>query len=699
MLDGLKPLGSKYGKPALVAALLFALTVALFWPATGYDFLNFDDDRYVSGNEMVRKGLTLEGVRWAGRAVYESYWLPVMWLSYMVDASVFGSEPFGFHFTNILLHAFNAALLFLLLHVWTKRLWPAVFVAALFAWHPLRVESVAWIAERKDVLSGLFFLLSLLSYTWFSRRPVMGRDVPAALFMALGLLTKPILVTLPFLLLLLDYWPLERWGARRADGRVAWWGLISEKVLFWALCVLFCVLTYYTQSVGQAIHSADAIPWVERFVAVPVAYLFYLKKTFLPTDLRMIYGDLSTSLLLSAAAALVLVLLTVALVVAGRRSRAIPAGWFWFLGLLVPVIGIVRVGVVHVADRFTYLPSIGLAIAITWVALTLMSRGRGRTVLGGILGVALLAACAWQTRATLPHWQNSGTAFAHVLKSLPDNALANNNYGESLLSTGQAEAALRHFEKAMAIDPATTPFIANAGMALVLLNRATEATTLVGKALVQKNPRCPFLNLVMGVALIEQGGPERAVPYLKRAIGDTMERPTWRMELTRAYLESGQMAEASNQFRLVKAAGWEALSSFEGMCSYYAALWQKGHGQRAWSFYERMLKLQPDNVLMLNNVAWLLATDPPPAVPAAREEALRLALRAHELSGGTYPSILDTLAVAYAANRQFDSAVSSAEKARALALATGQDAMVAKLDARLRAFRAGQAWGKTGPVE
>jgi Tfp pilus assembly protein PilF len=687
---------SNHWKTALMVVLLFAITFWIFWPATGYDFLNFDDDRYVSGNQVVRQGLTPESVKWAFRSVYESYWLPVMWLSYMTDTAIFGTEAFGYHFTNILLHAINAAIVFLLLQAWTKRFWPSVFVAALFAWHPLRVESVAWIAERKDVLSGFMVLLSLAFYKRFSRNPVSGREVWAALFMALGLMTKPILVTLPFLLLLLDYWPFERLSLSRDDLRTKGWHLISEKVLFWALTILFCFLTYYTQRIGKAIHGVDAIPWGQRLLSIPSAYLFYLEKTILPINLSMIYGDMDIAPPRVLIAVLLLLGITIAVLWAARRCRALPVGWFWFVGLLVPVIGIVRVGTTHVADRFTYLPSIGLGICAAWGAAWLLPQRRWSRTLAWCLGVAILAACVWQTRRVLPVWKNSGTAFENVLRHIPDNALANNNYGEALMGVGQTEAALRHFDKAISIDRQTTPFIANSALALVLLNRTDEAIARLDKALKGLNPRCPFLNFVMGLAWMEAGKPERAIPFLKSANEDPMIRPTWRVELARAYLEAGRKKEADIEFERVANQGWAALTNFEGMCNYYAALWQKGHGRRAWSFFERALTTHSNNVAILNNVAWFLATDRPAGVSS--EEAVRLALRAKDLCTVVPPGIMDTLAAAYAANDEFEQAIRWSEQAQQLALSNGMAGLAVRIGERTRAYREGKVWGKEGPV-
>jgi protein O-mannosyl-transferase len=686
----------KHGKAGLITGLLFLLTMALFWPATGYDFLNFDDDRYVSGNQIVRQGLSIEGLKWAFRYIYESYWLPVMWLSYMADSTIFGTKAFGYHFTNILLHALNAALLFVILRSWTGRTGPALFAAALFAWHPLRVESVAWIAERKDVLSGFFFLLSLAFYKRYSRNPVTGREVPAALFMALGLMTKPMLVTLPFLLLLLDYWPLNRVQLTRESLKSKARGLITEKLLFWCLTGLFCYLTFYTQMIGSSIHSTEAFPLMQRLAFIPPAYLFYLQKFLFPVHLSMIYGELNASAIYSLIAGILMLAITAAALWAGLRSKAVPVGWFWFLGLMVPVIGFVRVGVIHVADRFTYLPAIGLGVCIAWGAAELLpKRAWVRTFLW-CAAVLLLSGAAWQTRQVLPIWTNSVTAFENVLRYLPEHGLANNNYGEALLGFGQTEKALEHFDRAIAIDTNTTPFIANSAIALLLLNRTDEAIVRLERALREKNPYCPFLNFALGLSWMEANQPEKAIPFLKSANMSSMIRPTWRVELARAYIEAGRMAEASNEFAVVTQHGWDHLTTFEGMCHYYAALWERGHGRRAWTFFERTVAIHSNNIALLNNVAWLLATDPPAGAPL--DEAVLLATRAKDLCEIVPPNILDTLAAAYAAQGKFEEAMHWAKQARAAALSNNMTALANQIEARINAYQSGTAWGKSGPA-
>lgn len=673
---------------------LAIVTLWLFWPATGYEFLNFDDDRYVSGNHMVLQGLSWAGIQWALRTVYESYWLPVIWLSYMVDSTVFGTAPFGYHFTNVLLHALNAGLLFLLLNRWTKQVWASLFVAALFAWHPLRVESVAWISERKDVLSGFFFLLCLMAYTKFSRNPGTGREVPAALFMALGLLTKPILVTLPFLLLLLDYWPLNRWRLNWGSIKTSAWSLIGEKVLFWALMALFCIMTYYTQKTGLAVHDTSMFPWSQRLNHIPAAFLFYIEKTLFPFQLSMVYGDLVVSPRRFLVSVVVLVGITGAVLWGGRRCKAIPVGWLWFLGLLIPVIGFVRVGVTHVADRFTYLPSIGLGICVTWGVACLLPPRRWIRATTWCLALAILAGCVWQTRRVLPRWATSFSAFENVLHYFPNNVLANNNYGEALLSSGQIEEALHYFDKAAALEPRTAPFISNSALALLSLHRTDEAIGRLSRAMREIDPNNPFLQFVLGLAWIEKGQLDRAIPLLVKANETHATPPVWRIELARALVEVGKTAEASNEFAQLARDGFPQLTGFDGLCTYYASLWEKGHSRRAWTFFKYAIETYPDSIGLLNNVAWFLAVNPPPDV--SPDEAIRLALHAKELCTVVPPNVLDTLAAAYAKKGDFDQALHWAEESLAMAQSKGLTNLAKRIEARRAAYQKGIVWMPDG---
>ncbi len=674
----------------LLAALLAAVAVAVFWPATEFDFLNFDDDRYVLNNPHVNRGFSIENVRWAFTAVYEDWWLPMLWLSYMADTSLWGPDPFGYHLANILLHALNAALLFWILSRMTGSRWRSLFVAALFALHPLRVESVAWIAARKDVLSGLFFLLGGLAYLRHVERPQgAGRWVLLSC-MALGLMSKAIVIILPFALLLLDFWPLRR--ASALWGRAAWtqWRpLLREKLPLFLLALAFILLNLRTHRTGGPDYTSLAP--LDRLALVFPNYWDYLRQVFWPARLSIYHPDVDvvhwpTSLLaLAGLAALSLLCLQ------QRKNRPyLLVGWLWFLLALFPVIRGIRFGLAAYADRFTYLPSIGLAIALAWLAADLVPPRRGRGALLAALALALLAACAWRTRAALPLWKNSIAAFENALVEAPEHALLHNNYGLSLIESGRAGEALPHLEKAVENSRGVTSFIANLGMALLLLDRADEAILRMESARQRLNPDCEFLNFDLGLAWMEKAEPKKAIPCFERALAAApAASPNWRVELARAYRDDGRMQAYSNEMARAVADGFFR-ADVDGLRLYYLSLWENGYGRRAWTFFRRELDRDPANVLLLNNVAWYLATRPPAGADPA--ESLRLAQKARDLAGDAHAGILDTLAAAQAANGQFDDAVQTASLALRQAQAGGLSDLAGQIERRLDSYRRRQPW-------
>ena len=681
-----------------LALALFMLVLIVFWPATGYDFVNFDDDVYVSNNLVVQRGLTWWGVRWAFTTVLENWWLPALWISYMVDVELFGSGAFGFHFTNVMLHAVNVVLLFWILCRCTGARWPSFFVAAFFAFHPLRVESVAWISERKDVLSGLFFFLAWLAYLRYVERPGAVRFGAVFALMLLGLLSKAILIVLPFLFLLLDYWPLRRAGdpGDRATWPT-WRRLLAEKIPLFFLSAIFITINLHTHVSATGARASVSL-WLRLGLIAP-NYYAYLGKIFWPARLSIVYPPhdvVSVAMALIAGGGLLAITFF-----CWHRRAAAPwnlVGWLWFLGVLFPMIRGVRMDMTAAyADRFTYLPSIGLGIALVWTAKDLWPRRRACRVVLISLAAALLAVCISQTRATLPSWRDTLAAFGNILKHAPDHPLSNNNFGVYLMELGQTERARQHFEIAATGNELHTPFVSNLGLVLILLDRPDEAIQRMESVRLKFKPECEYLNYVTGLAWMEKNEPAKAIPYFTRALMVASNHPTWRAELARAYRDAGQMAAYSNELAHIANIGFLNLASYEGLCIYYLGLWQHGHGRRAWTFFQRELERNPDDMAMLNNTAWFLATRLPAG--ASPEQAIRLAIRAREASPAPYPDVLDTLAVAYAANGQFDDAIHTAEEAQALALAAGNQPLAARIEERLQAYRSGMAWGPSGPVK
>ena len=443
-----------------MCALLALGTLVLYWPVRGYDFVQYDDNEYVFDNPVVKSGLSWWGLVWSFVDAHVSNWHPLTWLSHMLDCQVFGLNAGGHHLVNVALHCANAVLLFLLLRSLTGAFWRSAFVAALFAWHPLHVESVAWISERKDVLSGLFFMLTMWAYVRYAKSKIKNSKIrqrrwygATLLFLALGLLSKPMLVTVPFVLLLLDFWPLNRFQPSVSSLSRA---LLIEKVPFFCLSAVICLITIFAQKSGGAITSA--VGWPARIENVLVGYLAYLEKLFWPRDLSVLYLRPQT---VPAAALMLAVLIlsgiSIAVLVNLRRRPYLAVGWLWFVGMLLPVSGLVPIGLQLIADRYTYLPSIGLFIMLTWGATDLgamLFTQPARQFVGAFAAVAVVSACAVLSSQQLTFWQNTETLMGHALRLDPDNYVAHSDLGIYLLRQGQTNEARFHFERARELDPA-----------------------------------------------------------------------------------------------------------------------------------------------------------------------------------------------------------------------------------------------------
>jgi protein O-mannosyl-transferase len=414
--------------PLVLGGALALLTVLAFLPSLGNGYVILDDPLYVTANREVRQGITLEGAAWALTANVANNWHPLTVLSHMLDVEVFGLPPVGHHLTSLLLHLAGVLLLFEALRRMTGAAYRSALVAALFAVHPTRVESVAWISERKDVLSGLFWMLALLAYLGWVRRPSAGRYLLVTLALALGLAAKPMVVTLPCVLLLLDFWPLGRRGLR---------GLIVEKIPLFALSAASSVVTLHYQRTSMA--PLDVLPWDLRLANAAVSYVSYLGKAFLPRNLAVFYPfPMEIPAWKTAGAVLLLALVTALAVWRARKSPWLLVGWLWFLGTLVPVIGLVQVGRQAMADRYTYLPFVGLFLAVVWgTAEWAERRGALRPVLGALAVLAILG-LAGMTRAQTRHWRDGVTLFRHALAVTGNNPLARQGLARALAAAQKA---------------------------------------------------------------------------------------------------------------------------------------------------------------------------------------------------------------------------------------------------------------------
>jgi len=497
-------------RQTLLCLALLAGTVLLYAPVREHDFVRYDDPEYVLENAHVRRGLTSAGIAWAFTHFHSANWHPLTWITHMVDCQVFGLDAGAHLVVNVALHGFAAVLLFLFLARATGAFWRSAFVAALFAFHPLRVESVAWVSERKDVLSALLWMATLHAYLWYVRAPSARRMALVALTFAAGLLAKPMLVTLPFVLLLLDVWPFAR------PRTVA---LLREKAPLFALVLLSCVVTIAAQYAGGAVvplaHGFGVSYRVQNAI---VSYATYLWQTLWPVDLAVFYPPRTPvpagEVALSAA-----VLLAIGALVARLAARRpyLPVGWLWYLGVLVPVIGLVWVGEQSRADRFTYLPQIGIGIMVAWGANDLLAAWPRRAWVLAPAAALLLLGWVATTRAQIAHWRDTTTLFRHALTATRDNYVVHANLAAELARLGQTDEALAHFDEALRIKGEFPKARLGLGALLARMGRLDEAIAHYEYALAHR-PDSPVAHLNYGLALVALGRGEEALPHYQEAL-------------------------------------------------------------------------------------------------------------------------------------------------------------------------------------
>jgi tetratricopeptide (TPR) repeat protein len=646
-------------------------------PASRDGFVNYDDQDYVTENSVVQKGLTWTGIKWAFTTGHASNWHPLTWLSHMADCELFGLNPGAHHLVNVLFHTANVVLLLVLLLRLTGKLWPGAFVAALFAWHPLHVESVAWISERKDVLSTFFALLTLLAYARYAQRRsrVEGREsmakssVPALIprlstfdyalalfFFALGLMSKPMLVTLPFVMLLLDYWPLRRlpdYKFRIRDLK----RLTLEKWPFFLLAAVSCVATFLVQSQrsGDAVASLELVPLHYRFCNALVSYGLYLLKMVWPVGLAVFYpmSDHLTRILMAATtSAVVLAIISSFVWRAGRARAYLPVGWLWFLGTLVPVIGFVQVGGAALADRYTYIPSIGVFIAVTFGVCDLADRFQFPKKAIATAAALILATCLILTENQLRYWRDSETLFAHALAVTKNNHVAHVNLGVALEQKGELNEALAEYRAAEQLAPELYHIHNNLGNLLDNLGHPNKALTEYREA-VLLNPSLPSLHNGAGIVLVELGRFDEAMRQFKEATRLDPTYPWAHFEIGKMRLKQGRDAEAIGEFR-------------------------------------EALRIDSNNFQILAYTAHVLAADENPQIRDGRT-ALVLAVKAKVLTDGAQPYVLDALGMACAETGDFTNALEVTQRAIDLATAAKMKKLE-PLQQRLELYKNHQPW-------
>jgi tetratricopeptide (TPR) repeat protein len=481
------------------------------------DFVNYDDPRYVYQNTRITSGLNISGIAWAFTHIHSENWHPLTTITHMLDCQLYGLKASGHHFTNVLLHTIAVLLLFVVLQQMTGALWRSAFVAALFAIHPLHVESVAWVAERKDMLSGVFFMLTLLAYFHYTRAPSNRRYLIVAFVFALGLMSKPMLVTLPFVLLLLDYWPLGRIKAQRPDIGRQLLKLSAEKIPLIALSAVSGVITFLAQR--HAIGWTEQLPMLARINNAIVTYVIYVQQMFWPVNLAVFYPHPENRLPLweIALALAVLISITSAAVILRGKAPYFITGWFWYLGMLVPVIGLVQVGWQGHADRYTYLPQIGLYIAGSWALADLSVSWRHRRMVLSAAALFVIGALSWGAWIQASYWRDSETLFTHALAVTRNNDVAENNLGIIFLQKGQLEEAISRLQAAIDLRPENGPAHDNLAKAFLQKGRLEEAMVHYRKFL-EIEPQNVEARNILGTALIQQGHVKEAIQQWQEAL-------------------------------------------------------------------------------------------------------------------------------------------------------------------------------------
>jgi protein O-mannosyl-transferase len=436
------------GRQKLIVYIFLAVvTLAVFWQVNQYDFINFDDNVYVSENSHIRSGITLDGFRWAFSTLHAQFWHPLTWLSLMFDYQLYGLNAGGYHLTNVILHILSALLLFWLFNRMTGAVWRSAFVAAFFALHPLRVESVAWVAERKEVLSGFFWMLTLCLYVYYTEKPAVRRYLLVVFCFVCGLMSKPMVVTLPVIMILMDYWPLRRFESQK--GNVILWQL-KEKTPLFILSAFFSIITIYAQQ--KLFVNNFSIR--SRFANAPVSFITYLEKTFWPHDMAVFY-PFSDQLPVWQVwgSTILIIVISVAVILMVKRMPYLFVGWLWYAIALLPVIGIIRSTLHSIHDTYTYLPSIGIAIMLAWGIPSLFKSENMRKKILLPSSIFTIIIMLVLTRQQCGYWKNSVTIFSHAVKVTKDNHIAHNNLGAALAEKGKTKEANYHFNEAIRIQP------------------------------------------------------------------------------------------------------------------------------------------------------------------------------------------------------------------------------------------------------
>jgi protein O-mannosyl-transferase len=578
----------------LMSMFLAAAILVAYWQVQYYDLISFDDIDYISGNPYIKAGLTWDSFSWAMKDVHSGCWHPLTWISHMLDYQLFRSRAGGYHWTNVIFHIANSILLYLVLKRMSGSAWKSALVAALFAVHPLNVESVAWVSERKNLLCTFFWFAGLWSYAYYVERPTRYRYSLILVTFSLGLMSKPIIVTFPFTLLLLDYWPLGRLTSWKIFPR-----LLFEKIPLFILAVIVSIATFLSSLHGDITISIDKLPLPDRLANAVVAYVKYLGKMFWPQNLSVFYPyPREFGLFQIVGAVLLLSVISCLVIFWARRYRYVLVGWLWYLGTLVPVIGLIQVGEQAMADRYAYIPMIGLFIVIAWGIPDLLEGRWQRKMISVVSSGVILSALIICTILQVRYWQNSETLFRHALYVTPDNIVAHTSLGIVLNLRGESDEAIKHFAYVIKKAPAYVNAYTNMGVVLAGQGKTDEAIVYYREALrIKPNDESTHNNL--GVALAKEGKFNEAIEHFREALRIKPDYVYANSNMASALARLGKMEEAIGYYeKALKLERDDAVTHINlGL-----ALAEVGRDQEAIGHFQEALRINPYYEDAINNL-------------------------------------------------------------------------------------------------
>ena len=668
-----------------ISFVLAVLVFLVFGQTIRHGFLNFDDSEYILNNPPVIKGLTADSIRWAFTNFHAANWHPLTWISHMADCRYWGLNPAGHHLTNVILHAAAVVLLFLVLRDMTGFTWRSAFVAALFAVHPLRAESVAWIAERKDVLSGVFFMLTLWAYVYYQRNPRSStRYLLVHVAFILGLLAKSMLVTVPCLLMVLDYWPFRSYGQARGEKRpgATFRELLVEKIPLFAFSAISCILTVAAQT--DAIEVVPNEGWTVRMANVIVSYATYIKQMFVPARLAIWYPfDSHLPVNEVALSLLLLAVISIGVIYWRQKHPWALVGWLWYVGMLVPVIGIVQVGSQAHADRYTYLPQIGLYVALTWTVAELFATRPNRNLILGVTGGGIVFALTFLGYRQVAYWEDLERFWRHTIACTQRNFVAHDSLGAILGSRKRLNEATDEYREALRLNPTYRQSMDNLGVAFLESGKPDEAIDQFLKTMkIGQGDAITFVNLSR--AYWAKGLFERAVAMATKAIQLHPNLATAHFALADALIAQGMVDEAIASY--TKAVEYRPNLS---LAHYHLgnALCRKGRIAEAAFRFGIALRYNNEIVDAMNDLAWIWATCPDVRLRDGAQ-AVAMAELANRAKEGKDPNVLSTLAAAYAEAGRFAEALVTAKRALELSDANSNGTLIEERRQQVKCYQA-----------